>query len=419
MSWKEDENMWGHIFDLENPLIGAENTWVLWAICALGAAIAIYLEQKYQWASKVTGAIIALVLAILLSNFGIIPMDAPVWDAVWSYVVPLSLPLLLLQCDIRKIGKESGRILVVFLIGSIGTACGALLGYVALHNLIPELSGIAGAFTGTYIGGSANFAALGSAFDVSGEMMSAAVVADNLLMVLYFFVLITIPSVGFFRKHYPHPHVDELEALGADAKDNETQAAAFWGRKEISLRDIALGVATTFTIVALSTTIADGFASVIPTTNAGLSILNTLLGNMYLWITTITMLCATFAPNFFGNIKGSQELGTFLIYLFFFVIGVPASVPMIVMNSPLLLLFAAIVVIVNMLFSFIGGKIFKFNLEDIIVASNANIGGPTTAVAMAISKGWTKLIGPALLIGVLGYVIGTYAGLLVGSILGL
>lgn len=243
-------------------------------------------------------------------------MDTPVWDAVWSYVVPLSL--LLLQCDMRKIGRESRRILIVFLIGSVETTCGALIGFAALHNVIPELSGITGAFTGTYIEGSTNFAALSTAFDVSGEMMSAAVVADNLLMILYFFVLITIPSIGFF-----------------------------------------------------------------------------------------------------GEIKGSQELGTFLIYLFFFVIGAPASVPLIIINSLLLLLFTAIVVAMNMIFSFIGGKIFKFNLEDIICASNANIGRPTTAVAMAISKGWTKLVDPCLLIGTLGYILGTYMGLLVGSILGL
>ena len=197
--------MWGHIFNLNDPLIGADNTWVLWAICALGAATAIYLEQKYNWAAKVTGAIIALVLAIILSNFGIIPMSAPVWDAVWGYVVPLAIPLLLLQCDMRKIGKEAGRILIIFLIGSVGTACGALLGYAALHNFIPELDGLAGVFTGTYIGGTVNFAALGAAFEVSGDMISAATVADNLLMALYFFVLIAMPSIGFFRKHFKHP----------------------------------------------------------------------------------------------------------------------------------------------------------------------------------------------------------------------
>ena len=53
------------------------------------------------------------------------------------------------------------------------------------------------------------------------------------------------------------------------------------------------------------------------------------------------------------------------------------------------------------------------------MASLANIGGPTGAAAIAVSKGWTKLVGPSILVGTLGYVIGTYLGLLVGNILGL
>lgn len=411
--------MWGEIFNLDNPLIGADNTWMLWAICITGAAVSIYLEQKYNWAAKVSGAIIALAMAIILSNFGIIPMSADVWDIVWSYVVPLAIPLLLLQCDMRKVGKESGRMLIIFLIGSAGTICGALLGYALLHNYIPELDALAGVFTGTYIGGTVNFAALGDAFDVSGNMLSAATVADNLLMALYFFVLIAMPSIGFFRKHYTHPHVDEVEAAGAKGDQDETLAAQYWGRKEISLKDIAFCAATAFVIVAVSKILAGVMADAIPTSNAVLSMVNTFLGNEYLWITTIAMICATAAPGFFGEMQGSQEIGTFLIYIFFFVIGVPASVPMIIRNSPLLLVFAAIVVIVNMLFGLIGGKLLKFDLEDIILTSNANIGGPTTAAAMAVSKGWTKLIGPVILVGVFGYVIGTYAGLLVGGVLGL
>ena len=64
-------------------------------------------------------------------------------------------------------------------------------------------------------------------------------------------------------------------------------------------------------------------------------------------------------------------------------------------------------------------KIFKFNLEDTIIASLANIGGPTGAASLAVSKGWRQLVGPSILVGTLGYVIGTYMGLLVGGILGL
>ena len=115
---------------------------------------------------------------------------------------------------------------------------------------------------------------------------------------------------------------------------------------------------------------------------------------------------------------GSQEIGTYLIYLFLFVIGVPANIMTVLTKSPLLLVLTAIMVLVNMLFCFVGAKIFKASLEDSIIASNANIGGPTTAAGMAISQGWSALVGPVMLVGTFGYVIGTYLGILVGGILG-
>jgi uncharacterized membrane protein len=70
-----------------------------------------------------------------------------------------------------------------------------------------------------------------------------------------------------------------------------------------------------------------------------------------------------------------------------------------------------------MLVTFVMGKLLKFNLEEIILASNANIGGPTTAAAMAISKGWIELIGPIMVVGTLGYIIGNYFGIIIGNIL--
>ena len=66
-----------------NSLISADNTWALWCILAVCSAAAIYLEQKYDWASKVTGCILALSFVMILSNFNIIPTEAPVYDHVW------------------------------------------------------------------------------------------------------------------------------------------------------------------------------------------------------------------------------------------------------------------------------------------------------------------------------------------------
>ena len=213
-----------------SSLISADNTWVLWGLLVGDAALAIWLEQKYKWASKITGCVLALLGMMILSNVGIIPTESPVYDSVWSYVVPLAIPLLLFQCNIKKIGKESGKLLIIYLISSVGTVLGALGGFFALNKFVPDLNKVAAMFSGTYVGGSVNFAAMADTFGASGELSSQAVVADNLLMALYFFVLIAMPSINFFRKHYKHPLVDEVEAGNAGSTES------YWKAKTMSLQ---------------------------------------------------------------------------------------------------------------------------------------------------------------------------------------
>ncbi|WP_054950511.1 DUF819 family protein [Numidum massiliense] len=397
-------------------LIKPDDTWLLWAFLAVWAGVSIYLEQTFQWAAKVSGAIIALIGAMVLANLHVIPTDSPVYDAVWAYIVPLAIPLLLFQTDLRKIWHESGRMLAMFLLSAIGTVAGAIVAFMTLKDVIPGAEKVAAMMSGSYIGGTVNFAAMASKFEAPSELISSTVVADNLMMALYFFVLIAIPALAFFRKRYNAPHVAAVEAQTADG-EAKTTAAAYWGRKEISLKDIALTVGAAFALVALSFTLASTFAEKIPfgeDVHILLNVAHSIFGDKYLMLTTITLIAVTCFPRFFANIRGAQEIGTYLIYFFFVVVGVPASISVIVQNAPLLFVFVFIMVALNMLFSFVFGKLFKFDLEEIILASNANIGGPTTAAAMAIAKGWTKLIVPTLLVGTLGYVIGNYIGSAVG-----
>lgn len=392
-------------------LIHPENYWVLWAILIGWAGVAIILEQKYSWASKLSGAIIALAGAMLLSNTGIIPLESPVYDTVWTYVVPLAIPMLLFQSNIVKVWQESKRLLIIFLISTIGTVAGTITSFFLLKDVIPQSNHIAAMLSGSYTGGGVNFAAMATRFDVAEGTVSSTVVADNLLMVLYFFVLITIPAVNFFRSKFGTPHMDEMEKNGG----SENQASDYWKAKEISLQDIAKAIGTAFVIVAVSFSLAGFFSNLIPEdSNILLSVLRGIIGDNYLMLTTLTLLSVALFPKYFESISGSQEFGTFFIYIFFVVIGVPASIPLIIQNAPLILVFAAIIVFINMVFSFGLGRLFKFNLEEIILASNANIGGPTTAAAMAISRGWTKLVGPILIIGTLGYIIGNYIGTTLG-----
>lgn len=402
-----------------DTLIHPENTWVLMSVMMAAVAASIYLEQRYAWASRLSGAVIALLIALALVNTGIIPAHAVLYDdIVWGYVVPLAIPLLLLQTNIRRIWRETGRLLVIFLIGSVGTVAGAVIGCVLLRTSIDGLPQVAAMMTGSYIGGGVNFTALADAFKVSGTLVSSTIVADNLNMALYFLILLGIAGNSFFRRFYPHPLIDEVEQSGV-SEEGKTLAASYWGRKDMSLRDIAMCVTYAVVVVTISKFLGATLSALVPPDGSWLSKMGgTFLGSQYVWITLISMIFASVFEKQANSMNGAQEIGTFFIYMFFFVIGVPASIMEILTNAPMLFVFCFIMVVVNMLFCLIGGKILNFALEDILVASNANIGGPTTAAGLAISQGWTKLVGPAMLVGTFGYAIGTYIGIIVGSILG-
>ncbi|MFT0802842.1 DUF819 family protein [Bacillus swezeyi] len=386
---------------MNSSLISADDVWVLWGFIAVWAAVSIYLEQRFRWAAAVSGAVLALGGSMLFTNAVILPTESSVYDAVWSYVVPLAIPLLLFQINVRKILKESGRLLMIFCLSALGTAAGSVIAFFLFNQQIPHLDKIGGMISASYIGGGVNFAAMAAKFSTPGEYVSSTVVADNFMMALLFFILMGIPALKWFQKRFG---VQE----GAGGREN--QAEAYWKRKEMSLQDIG----TAFAIVAVSVKAAAFFKERFPS-DGGFQFLAFILGDQFLLLTTLTILLTIVFPRYFERLRGSQEIGTYLIYLFFVVIGIPADLRIIFMNAPLLLAFVFVVAMSNLLVSLFAGKLFRFRLEEILLACNASVGGPTTAAAMAIAKGWQGLVAPVMLVGTFGYLIGNYVGTLLGT----
>ena len=397
-------------------LISAEQTWVLFAVLVVIASVSLWLEQTYRWAARMSACVLCLLFAMVLANCRIIPTDAPAYDFVWGYVVPLAIPFLLFKADLRKVWRESGRMLGIFLIGSAGTLLGGILAWRCFGGALgaQDARSATSMFVGTYVGGSVNLVAMADATGAGSDLVSASIVADNLLMVLYFFLLVALPGLRLVRHIFRH---GLFEGKSTDGKEEELRTAGYWQAKPVSLLDLARSFAAAFSIVAAAKTLAGFLGAAIPESGFFLTLLNGLLGNQYLLITTITALLATLFPSFFSGTAGAQEIGTFLIHIFFAVIGAPASIVLIIRNAPVLLLFACVIVAVHMLFSLGFGRLLGYSIEEITVASNANIGGPTTSAAFAIAKGWEDLVVPALLVGTLGYVIGNYLGIFLFTVL--
>ena len=413
-----------------STLISSYNTWMLFAVLTVIAAFSLWLEQRYLWAAKVSGCILCLVMAMALANLRVIPTDAEAYDFVWGYIVPLAIPFLLFKADLRKIWRGSCRIFGIFVLGSFGTVTGGVLAFSLFKKVFGygNTKSLMAMFVGTYVGGSVNLAAMADATNADKNLISASIVADNLLMVLYFFLLVALPGIEWVRRHFRHPLVEAQERfartderpvkpVGLKKKEKTSGAEDYWKSRPVSIIDLSSSIAAACMIVAVSRMLAGFFDSSILGDGFGLSLLRGLLGSQYLMITTITTVLATLFPGFFGNLAGAQEIGTFLIHIFFAVIGAPASIMLIIREAPLLFLFAAVIILMNMLFSLGFGKLLGYSIEEITVASNANIGGPTTAGAFAIAKGWHSLIVPALLAGTLGYVIGNYYGIFLFTIL--
>ena len=129
------------------------------------------------------------------------------------------------------------------------------------------------------------------------------------------------------------------------------------------------------------------------------------------------MALATSFHRYTEQIHGAEELGSYMLYIFLFAIGLPADLWEVIRNVPLLFVFCLIMALVNLVVTLLLGRLLRIDLEELLLSVNATLGGPSTAAAMAIAKGWSQLVVPSLLIGIWGYVIGTFLGVMVGEAL--
>lgn len=395
-----------------NSLIAPDDHWVIWTSLVGVTALSLYLEQNYKVFQKITGAVLALVGGMILSNVGFLPVESPSYDIIWTYVIPLTIPLLLMKADIRRIIKETGRMFGAFHISALGTIVGSVVAVALLHASVPHLKLIAPAMTGSYIGGSINFFAMVAMFEPPKDLTNATIVADSGVMAIYFLILIALPSLAIVRRIFP---VTDTSKLFYDRKPG--QGENYWDPKPISLLDIASVLTLAFVIATISVKVSSFFTGRFADDSALHSVLRATLGQQYILLTTLSITFPMIFPKYARKLNGSDELGVFFIFLFFTLIGIPASIKTVIMEAPIMILFCAIILFFNFLVTFVLGRLLKYELEELVLAAVVTSGGPMNGAAIATSKGWHALIVPSLLLGVWGYVIGNYTGSIMGRLL--
>ena len=338
-----------------------------------------------------------MLITFLLSNLGVIPTSSPVYSQIWNYLVPLAIPLLLFQTNFMRILHESGATLIAFALGVVGVIVGTFVAYllVPMGDADWQLAGIFGA---NYIGDTLNYYSTAKELDMqTTSTLNAGVAAINLMMIVYLLVLVTGPSGYKLRRYFVERTDPNRFGNTEQVLLRETERG---GRH--SLPSLTMALALSAALCAISFQISDWLGW------PGLTIL---------FITTLAVLLTTVLPNTMIKLESTSEVGMVIIQLLFATIGASAHVGSMLDAGPLLFVYAGIIFLVHLIFIVIGGKFLKLSLPDIVIASNASMGNPVTSIAMAAARRWNNLMLPAVICGTLGYVIATFIGTMIGSIL--
>lgn len=374
------------------------------AILVALVALSEWLARR-TWMRHLGAALLVIVLTALAANLQLIPTygpQAPVYGAIFEYVAPLGIFWLLLLVDLKSLGKVGGPTLLLFLLGAAGTVAGTLVAHWAVDGSSAfgaMHAALGGMFAGTYIGGSVNFNAIALEYGVveDGALYAGAAAVDNAMTTLWMAACVALPRL--LAPVWPRAAATPAAAGAHLPVDDEIETTSVFDMAVV----IALGIAA----VALSESIASALHRL-----TGVGIPATLV------LTTLALVLAQLPV--VKRLRGARLLGLFAVYLFLAVIGALCDVQALVRMgelAPVLGAFVCILVGIHGMAVFGAARLLRMDLATAAVASQANIGGGTSALALARSLGRGDLELPAILVGSIGTALGNYLGFLVAALL--
>ncbi|HEX6307279.1 MAG TPA: DUF819 family protein [Longimicrobiales bacterium] len=371
------------------------------AVLSLFIAIADLLVRR-TWLRHLGTALLVILVTALAANLGVLPAGSsetapvPIYDGIFTYIAPLAIFWLLLLVNLRDVMRAGLPIVGLFLLGALGVVLGAFAAAALFRFDSPMFPPVAGMFVGTYIGGSINFNAIALSYDVvrDGVLYAGAVAVDNVVTTTWMIATLAAPRLlaplwGEHVRAAAPVDTSDIAGIGEDTERMHPLDLALLG---------ALGLAALLVSNLLAA--RTGVPSII-------------------FVTTLALLLAQLP--LVSRLRGARVLGMFAVYLFLAVIGAFCDVRQLAALGRLgfvLLGFAGTIVLVHGAVTFLAARVLRIDIHVAAVASQANVGGGTSALAVARSIGRSDLVLPAVLIGSLGNALGTYIGFWVAARLG-
>ncbi len=363
---------------------------VLWAVILFS----LFMVGRFAWARRLSTILWVLFTGALLSNAGLIPTDAPVYGAIIDFAVPFAVSLILFNVNLSDIRRAGRPMLVAFGLASVGTAIGVGLATVLTAPLFEAILGdgvwkLAGPYTGTYIGGSLNFVALWNGLGIDNQdLFAAANAVDNLALFPLYAAWVAAPA--FLATRYV------AATRWAVTGDGETETAAPESTRFDVTHIAALvfaGLAVMAVSQAVKVGVVDRFAPVVPS---------------ILIVTTLALAVGQIPA--MRRLQGAWKVSELVFLAFFAAIGALMNFRLAVELSPALFLYVAIIVVFDLVFVYGIGWMMRMDPRVLTLAQVATKAGPAVIPSLAETLGARHLALAGVIVAMLGYALGNYAG---------
>lgn len=376
-------------------------------------AVLIFLAAMLVWLQKYTKSkffdfvppiVLLYLITMILCTLGVWDMEAtkPAYSALKNNLLYGMIFLMLLRCDIRKIIKLGPKMLGGFFAASVSIGLGFIITYAIMHSALgSEAWKALGALCGSWMGGSGNMIAVQAAFNIGEADMAYALVVDSIdYSIWVMFLLWAINLAPKFNKWVKA----DTKTLDEVSRKLEDDAKAIDG--PITFVNLIFLLGLGLLISAVGQNIGAAINGVAPFLDKATWTV--------LFITIAGLICAV-TP--IGKMAGASELSNVLLYSVVALLASRASF-LELTDAPVWIIAGFMILAIHGIIMVILAKIFKLDMFTCGVASLANIGGSASAPILAGAYSGA-LVPVGVLMALMGYVIGTFGGIIVANIMSL
>lgn len=366
------------------------------AVLAAITSLFFFLENKYKWKffNFIPPLIFIYLTPVLLSNTGVIPSHAGVYDFMGKTVLPMFIIIMLLDVDLLATARVMGKGLFVMLVGTAGVVIGAPIGFFLVkQGLGAEAWKGFGALAGSWIGGTGNMLAVAQAVELDERTVEYgyAVIADNAVYLIWLPIMLGSKSLARWFNKFTGVSKDRVEKMETAAKKLTTDKGKVEMRHLLYLALLGFG----------GTALAGWLSQQLPPYEPYLS-----ASTYNIFLVTLIGIALSFTKA--SRIPGSRELAMALVYLFVARMGAKADLSSISTAVFWFVLGAYIWIFVHGGFLLLAARIFRVDVHTAAIASAANIGGAASAPIVAAYHR-PALVPVSILMAMVGYAVGNYA----------